>query len=354
MITEAQGNLLQADADALVNTVNTVGVMGKGIALQFRRAFPEMFEDYKRAVQAGEIDLGRVHVWRSQALTGPRFVINFPTKRHWRAKSRLGDIEQGLNDLVRVIRELDITSIAIPPLGCGQGGLRWSEVEPRIRKAMTRVSEVDVLLYPPEKTPSATAMPTATDRPKMTPGRAALIRILSLYSMRATGVSLIEVQKLMYFLQLAGEPLRLNFTKHIYGPYADNLRHVLNKIEGHYLVGFGDGSQLVQESEPLRVLPGADDEAAGALAEHPETERRIERVLELTGGFESAYGMELLSSVHWVCTHEHADRTAAIEHIRRWTHRKSALFEPAHIEAAWRQLEDHGWLNQELAHADSR
>lgn len=325
--------------------------MGKGIALQFRRAFPDMFEDYKRAVAAGDLEVGRVHVWRSHALTGPRFVLNFPTKRHWRAKSRLGDIERGLEDLVAVIRELGIISIAIPPLGCGQGGLRWSDVEPRIRAAMAQVPAVDVLLYPPEKTPDATAMPVGTDRPAMTPGRAALIRLLSSYDKRAAGASLIEVQKLMYFLQSAGEPLRLNFAKHIYGPYADNLRHVLHRIEGHYLVGFGDGSHAVHESEPLRVLPGADAAAADALVDHPETSCRIERVLELTDGFESAYGLELLASVHWVCTHDEADKASAIDHIRGWTPRKSALFESAHIEAAWRQLDRHGWLSQELAHA---
>lgn len=351
MITEAHGNLLLADADALVNTVNTVGVMGKGIALQFRRAFPEMFEDYRRAVKAGEVDVGRVQVWRSQALTGPRFVLNFPTKRHWRAKSRLGDIERGLQDLVRVIQELGISSIAIPPLGCGQGGLAWTDVEPRIREAMAQVPDVDVLLYPPEQTPDAAAMPTATSQPTMTPGRAALIRLLDSYDKRAAGTSLIEVQKLMYFLQSAGEPLRLKFNKHIYGPYADNLRHVLHTIEGHYVVGFGDGSRPVPESEPLRVLPGSDAAARDTLAEHPETVRRIKRVLDLADGFESAYGMELLASVHWVCTREEADKESAIERIRRWTPRKSALFEAAHIESAWHQLADRGWLEPELAPA---
>jgi len=354
MITEAHGNLLQADADALVNTVNTVGVMGKGIALQFRRAFPEMFEDYKRAVKAGQVELGRMHVWRSQALTGPRFVINFPTKQHWRAKSRLVDIERGLHDLVRVIRELEITSIAVPPLGCGHGGLRWSEVQPRIRAAMTEVPDVDVLVYPPEKTPDALAMPTGTERPAMTPGRAALINVLSSYCRRSAGMSLIEVQKLMYFLQSAGEPLRLNFKKHVYGPYADNLRHVLQRIEGHYVVGFGDGSLPARESEPLRILPGADAAAASTLAEHPETVRRIERVLQLTDGFESAYGMELLASVHWVCAHEEADKVMAIERIHAWTPRKSPLFEPAHIEAAWRQLDGLGWIDQQPAHVGPR
>lgn len=153
MITEAHGNLLNADADALVNTVNTVGVMGKGIALQFRRAFPEMFRAYKRAADAGEVELGRMHVWRSNAPTGPQYVINFPTKSHWKAKSRLDDIERGLHDLVKVIQELGIKSVAVPPLGCGHGGLAWSEVAPRILAAMAQIPDVNVLLYPPIEAP---------------------------------------------------------------------------------------------------------------------------------------------------------------------------------------------------------
>ena len=134
MITEASGNLLEADVDALVNTVNTVGVMGKGIALQFKRAYPEMFMAYARAAKRGELSLGRMHVWETGLMTGPRFIINFPTKGHWGSKSRVDDIALGLDALVETIRDLRITSIAIPPLGCGEGGLDWRVVEPLIHR----------------------------------------------------------------------------------------------------------------------------------------------------------------------------------------------------------------------------
>lgn len=134
MITEAHGNLLEADVDALVNTVNTVGIMGKGIALQFRQAYPEMFKDYSRAAKRREVALGTMHVWPTGLMTGPRFIINFPTKGHWRSSSKFGDIDRGLDDLVRVVQEHGIRSIAIPPLGCGNGGLAWSDVEPLIRR----------------------------------------------------------------------------------------------------------------------------------------------------------------------------------------------------------------------------
>jgi O-acetyl-ADP-ribose deacetylase (regulator of RNase III) len=149
VITEAEGNLLDADVDALVNTVNTVGVMGKGIALQFRRAYPAMFEDYSRAVKQGAVQTGRMHLWETGLLAGPRFIINFPTKRHWRAGSKIEWIDAGLRDLVRTIEEYKIRSIALPPLGCGNGGLAWSDVKPLIVDALGALNDVDVLLFPP-------------------------------------------------------------------------------------------------------------------------------------------------------------------------------------------------------------
>lgn len=150
-----RGNLLKADVDALVNTVNTVGVMGKGLALQFKRAFPEAFRDYERACRAGEVQIGRMHV--VERLVSPRLIVNFPTKQHWRAASKLEFIEAGLADLVRVLREHGVSSVAVPALGCGLGGLAWSDVEPRIRSAFVALPEVRVLLYAPEGSASHTA-----------------------------------------------------------------------------------------------------------------------------------------------------------------------------------------------------
>jgi O-acetyl-ADP-ribose deacetylase (regulator of RNase III) len=150
MITEARGNLLGADAEALVNAVNTEGVMGKGIAFQFKNAYPDMFEEYRAIANRGQVRLGTMHVWTTQTLEGPRYVINFPTKSHWKAKSRLEDIEKGLRDLVRVVKDLNIASIAVPPLGCGNGGLSWPDVETRIRAAFSAVPNVDVQLFVPQ------------------------------------------------------------------------------------------------------------------------------------------------------------------------------------------------------------
>lgn len=343
MINQGKGDLLGADVDALVNTVNTVGVMGKGIALQFKRAYPVMFKDYQRAAKQGRLELGRVHVWETGALDGPRYIINFPTKGHWRSVSKLRDIESGLADLVRVVKELGVRSVAVPPLGCGHGGLRWSDVEPRIRAAFAGVPDIDVQLFPPGETPMAQAMTSAGDLPNMTPGRAALVGLLSRYGRIAMDTSLVEVQKLLYFLQEAGEPLRLRYVQGLYGPYSDNLRHHMIGVEGHLLSGYGDGSSPVLDAEPIRVLPGAAAAADNALT--PDTIARMDRVIQLAEGFESMYGMELLASVHWVAR-SGADAAESADQVRQWTPRKAQLFTTPHVEIAWGALYRHGWLPQ--------
>lgn len=349
MIATTSGNLLEADVDALVNTVNTVGVMGKGIALQFKRAYPAMFADYAAAVKRGELVMGRMHVWDTGQLNGPRFVINFPTKRHWRAQSRLADIESGLDDLVTVIRNERIRSVAIPPLGCGHGGLDWAVVEPLIRAKLTTLEDVNVLLFPPAGAPPASAMRDARPKPAMTAGRAALIEVIRRYSdVALEGATPIAVQKLMYFLQASGEDLKLRFESNRYGPYADNLRAVLRDVEGHYLEGFGDGSKLVELSEPFRILPGAREAAEHLLGNREATLRRIDRVMELTWGFESTNSLELLATVHWVAQHpQAAGRTDEdiVAEVRRWSARKSRLFTSGQIHKALAALRDGGWLS---------
>jgi O-acetyl-ADP-ribose deacetylase (regulator of RNase III) len=147
MIIERSGDLLQDDAQALVNPVNTAGVMGKGLALQFKRAFPANFTSYAEACADGRLRPGKVF---AVPVDGDRWVINFPTKRHWRSASRLEDIESGLDDLSRVLTELDVASVAVPPLGCGHGGLDWGAVHPLIIERLG-VLGLEVRLYVPEE-----------------------------------------------------------------------------------------------------------------------------------------------------------------------------------------------------------
>jgi O-acetyl-ADP-ribose deacetylase (regulator of RNase III) len=149
MITFAQGNLLDANAEALVNAVNTVGVMGKGIALMFKGAFPKNFGAYVAACKRGEVQVGRMLVSERQQLTGPKWIINFPTKKHWRNPSRIEWIEEGLADLKRVIVERNIRSIALPALGSGNGGLAWHDVRPRIETALGTLPDIDIIVYEP-------------------------------------------------------------------------------------------------------------------------------------------------------------------------------------------------------------
>jgi O-acetyl-ADP-ribose deacetylase (regulator of RNase III) len=282
-------------------------------------------------------------VFENLQLTHPRYIINFPTKRHWRDKSRLEDIKAGLADLMLVIQEKKIRSIAIPPLGCGFGGLNWTEVEPLIISALEIVPEVQAWIYPPTGTPMPEKMPVSTERPRLTQGRAALIELVSQYALPGYRLTQLEIQKLSYFLQMAGEPLKLNFVKQQYGPYAENLHFVLQRLEGHYLRGYGaraGGSNLY-------LLPGAKEEAEAFLANQPETLEHLQRVSRLIQGFETPYGMELLATVQWLAQEDpsiKSDYLAAIKGFASWNERKAKHFRPEHIQIAWERLRQQGWL----------
>ncbi|HEX5472485.1 MAG TPA: macro domain-containing protein [Lacipirellulaceae bacterium] len=147
MIEFQQGDLLRAYAEALVNAVNCVGVMGRGIALQFRKELPDNFTAYKASCDRGELRPGRMFVFELQSVKNPRYIINFPTKRHWKGKSKIEDIQAGLVTLIDELRRRNIRSVAVPPLGCGLGGLRWSEVRPLLLDAFRSLPDVRVLIY---------------------------------------------------------------------------------------------------------------------------------------------------------------------------------------------------------------
>ncbi len=348
MIDIAKGNILEADAEALVNTVNCEGFMGKGIALQFKQAFPDNFKAYESACHAGQMIPGRMFIVDNGRLINPRYVINFPTKRHWRGKSRIGDIQSGLKALIADVRRLGLRSIAVPPLGCGLGGLDWREVRPMIEEAFSALPDVHVLLYEPVGTPDAKAMPVGTARPRMTPARALFIKLMDAYAALEYSRTLLEVQKLAYFLQEAGEPLRLKYEAGHYGPYATNLNKVLEMMEGHFIRGYGDSQKPQAEIE---LLPGAVEEATSFLAGRSDSLARLERVAQLIEGFETPYGMELLATVHWAA-HRGGPKSdvpasgpdAAVEQIHAWNPRKQQVFKPEHIGTAWIHLGEHGWM----------
>jgi O-acetyl-ADP-ribose deacetylase (regulator of RNase III) len=341
MIEFRTGDILTMDAEALVNTVNCVGIMGRGIALQFKNDFPENFKAYKAACDREEVQPGKMFVFETGTLTNPKFIINFPTKRHWRGKSRLEDIDSGLNALVEEIRNRRIRSIAVPPLGSGLGGLNWADVRPRIEAALSDINDLKAVIFEPNAAPVETK---SREVPNMTPGRAALVVLMHRYlgGLMDPFVTLLEVHKLMYFMQESGEPLRLQYTKGLYGPYAENLRHVLHAVEGHLVSGYADGGDAPDKQ--IELVPGAVKDAEAFLKDRPETVGRFDRVGKLVEGFETPFGLELLATVHWVATHESAtsgDDVAA--KVYAWNDRKKR-FSIGQIDLAFEALREKGWL----------
>lgn len=344
MFEYVQGNILNSDAEALVNTVNCVGVMGRGIALQFKKKWPDNFSAYAAACRKGEVVPGRMFVFETRHSQGPRYIINFPTKRHWRMPSRMADIESGLHDLRNVIVERGIRSIAIPPLGSGLGKLPWPEVKRKIAEALSPLSNVKIFIYEPSAKLSSQELLPVSPKPAMTSGRAVLVKLMDHYlnGWLDTSITLIEIHKLMYFMQVAGEPLRLRFSKGIYGPYASNLRHVLILLEGHFIKGYGDGGDL--PLKPIALMPGIVAQADEALAGHVQTTNRFKSVCGLIDGFESPEGLELLATAHWLAAQEGASTIDEIqEGFSRWNAHKRK-FSKRQIEIAARTLSEQGWL----------
>ena len=309
MIRFVQGNLLDAHTEAVVNTVNTVGVMGKGIALMFKEAFPANYREYEAACRRGDVRVGSMFVTERPSILGnPRWIINFPTKQHWRGNSRLEWIESGLRDLRRVITERNIRSIALPPLGCGNGGLEWHAVRPLIESVLDDRTGVDVLVYEPTSEYQNVAKRSGIE--KLTPARALIAELVRRYWILGIECSLLEIQKLAWFLEREIEtlgldnPLDLQFSADRYGPYANRLMHLLNGLDGSYL-----RSQVrIPDAKPTDVIAFND-----AKKEHVALYLRseaspylpaLERVSRTIDGFESPLGMELLATVDWLIVRE--------------------------------------------------
>ena len=344
MIEFKTGDILTEDAEALVNTVNCVGFMGRGIALQFKKAYPENFKSYSIACKRKEVQPGRMFVYETDQLTNPHYIINFPTKRHWKGKSRMEDIDAGLVALADEIKSHNIQSIAIPPLGSGLGGLDWFEVRPRIEKMLKQFGDLKAIVFEPSDSLADTKVNRSTDVPAMTAGRATLVGLMDRYirGLLDPFITLLEVHKLMYFMQVAGEPLQLNYKKGTYGPYAENLRHVLNAIEGHLVSGYADGGD--DPDKQINLVPGALEDANEFLQNQEQTKERFERVSELVEGFESSFGLELLSTVHWVINQEAAETLEdVVKQTYAWNDRKQQ-FSRRQIELVINVLSRKGWI----------
>jgi len=319
MIRFTKGNLLESRGDAVVNTVNTVGVMGKGIALMFKDAFPANYREYEAACKRDAVQTGQMFVTERPAMLGaPRWIINFPTKQHWRGKTRLEWIEAGLNDLHRVIVDKNIGSIAIPPLGCGHGGLDWRVVRPLIEEALGDLRDVEIVVYEPTVEYQNVVKRVGVE--KLTPARALIAELVRRYWILGLECSMLEIQKLAWFLEreilASGLPneLNLQFIAHRYGPYADRLKHLLDYLDGSYLRSV----IRIPDAKPSDVIAFNDSKkdivAAYLKSEAARYLPALERVSRRIDGFESPLGMELLATVDWLIEREH--RQAELSDIK--------------------------------------
>jgi len=331
------GNILTAETEALVNTVNTYGVMGKGIALAFKKSFPENYKSYRKSFDLDELEVGVMNVFRTSLLT-PKFIINFPTKKHWRHKSKIEYIESGLDDLILVIKNNQIKSIAIPPLGCGNGGLDWKIVKKLITDKLDQLKDsVDIVIYEPGFNLNIRSVKSIT---QLNPTRAIYLQIIRQYELLGEDISTLVVQKLAYLLQRMGEKLNLRFDKGIYGPYSPNLNKVIEALSPHYLNYDGDlnspmtSIKLVQDrkSESKDIINNKLD---------PNQKNRLHSIQNLIEGFESTLGIELLATVAFAIEQcPNCSKEEIISDIHNWTTRKKEIMSEHMISVSYDRIKE--------------
>jgi O-acetyl-ADP-ribose deacetylase (regulator of RNase III) len=342
MIHYKIGNLLDSEAEALVNTVNTLGVMGKGIALQFKNTFPNNFKLYAQACKNKEVKVGQLLVTEEGTLlTGKKIIINFPTKTNWRLPSEYQYIEEGLIELVRVIREKNIKSIAIPPLGSGNGGLDWNKVKQILEKYLTDM-DCEIHIYEPS---AAIQEVLKKERVKLTPARAMLLSVLYELVRNGEFVSEFSSEKIAYFLQRFGakEAFKLEFQPNFYGPYSGKVKHVLYYLNGSYLMGYS--SKDKKPFEELGLILDAELEVNEYL-DRPENatfKNTVQKTKSFLTGFYSPFGLELLSTIDFIISERGAKTTEAIiKELENWSDRKKTLFtNQKFIQIAVKNIELH-------------
>lgn len=355
MIRFAEGNLLEAEAEALVNTVNTVGVSGKGIALMFKEAFPENFRAYEAASKAGLIAPGGLFITEREDMLGPRYIVNFATKQHWRHPSKLVWIQEGLRALRLEIEARGIRSIAIPPLGAGNGGLRWADVRALIEDALRDVA-TDIIVFEPTKTYQNVVKRQGVE--KLTPARALMAEMIRRYEILGFDCSILEAQKLAWFLSRAiarsglANPVADDFVANRYGPYSDKVRHLLNSLDGSYL----ECERRVADArtfDPIRFRHDRQDGIRAYLTTPDAAPYRssLDQASDVIDGFQSPHGLELLATIDWLRGQSHVPlkTDAMILAIASWpgpegaAERKAGMFTRHHVEVAVERLAAADW-----------
>lgn len=325
MIKYLTGNLFDSQAEALVNTVNTVGVMGKGIALQFKKLFPNNYKLYKDICDKKDFKIGQLIVARDQnVITGEKIIINFPTKKHWKSPSEYEYIEKGIDELIEVIEKQKIKSIAIPPLGSGNGGLQWFKVKDIINDKLSNIENCEIFVYEPNDNVKEVLK---KERVKLTPARAMLLFMLFELVKNGEFVSEFASEKLCYFLQRFGAQkyFNLTYSANFYGPYSGKVKHVLNYLNGSYIMGYAGKDK--KPFEQLNLLIDSEKEVKDYINQNIELKEIVIKTSEFLTSFYSAFGLELLSTVDYISqTSNTTEKDSIKEKLNRWSDRKKTLF----------------------------
>ena len=341
MITYLKGNLLEAHTAALVNTVNTVGVMGKGIALQFKEQFPRNNQVYIKACKDGSLTIGTLLIVKETTLNGEKTIVNFPTKKDWKHRSAYSYIESGLEALKAELEKGEIKSIAIPPLGCGNGGLDWAQVQPMMEKYLKDLP-IDIQIYEPNDAIKSYLQKTeeTPKKAKLTDKRAMLLSAMYSYELSmGENVNLFVANKLAYFLQLLGEPMRLKFEKASYGPYSPQIGHVLYQLNGTYLKGL---EQLeAKPFEPLFLNYNAYDEVKNFVEQSLTAQQlvHLQALKNLINGFESFLALEVLATVAFIkYENKTSNKNVILQTIAEWSPRKKREISENYVNLALERL----------------
>ena len=342
MIHFTKGNMMTSSADALVNTVNTVGVMGKGIALQFKEEFPRNFITYKVACSSGELTPGKLLITKELNSNGEeKIIINFPTKLHWRNPSKYEYITEGLKELVKAISEHYIKSIAIPPLGCGNGGLDWNIVKGMIEEAL-KDAKCEIYIYEPNTEIKQTLQAKPKNKEiKLTPSRGLITYAMYYYDSLGENCSLFVANKLAYFLQRNGSKTfaKVKFTAHHYGPYSTQIDHIVYDLNGSYIKGFEQMSATA--FEPLTMQYDRINEVSEYVRTLDKSEQdSLKETIRLISGFESTLALEVLATVDFIRhTTPGISLDGTIKAIHNWSDRKTKLLKNEYIQIAYDHLD---------------
>ena len=326
------GDLLQSDAEALVNTVNCEGYMGKGIAYQFKLKFPNNNKDYVKACKNGTLRPGKLHVYKESE----KIIINFPTKDKWREKSRMEYIEDGLDALVLLIKELNIKSIAIPPLGSGNGGLIWNDVKQVLAKKLEDIAkQVAIYIYEPSRNFAT----TPTQEPKLSTSALVLMELKG----HLKKFNSLRLQKAAYFMDLFSSKKYFRFVPHKYGPY-DHSIDIVSRNIGEYQSFYGlKDTELTYQLAYQVICSEKTTKLLNRLL--PAIEKAVAYVNEI----ESDHELEGLATVTYlVQTFSRIEASRIISEFKQWSEDKMARFSEEEIEKYMDCLEQTGVIERDI------